>query len=129
MTPDAAGVQYEDAVVGGVKGVWCRPENARAGAAILYLHGGAYVLGTARAYRHLAGQVAAIANVAAFVADYRLAPENPFPAAVEDAQAVYRGLTEQGIKRIMIVGDSAGGGLALVLLSLTRAHAAAGVVF
>jgi acetyl esterase/lipase len=93
---------------------------------ILYLHGGAYVLGSAHAYRHLAGQVAARANAVAFAADYRLAPEDPFPAAVGDAVAAYRGLVESGARTIALVGDSAGGGLALAVLSITWAEAVAG---
>ncbi len=124
--PAAADVTYEKADIGGVSGFWCRPQTATPNAAILYLHGGAYVLGTANAYRHFAGQFASRTNTAAFVADYGLAPERPFPAGVNDAQAVYRGLVAQGIKKIVLVGDSAGGGLSLVLLTLVQADADAG---
>jgi acetyl esterase/lipase len=109
-----------------VRGIWCRPRTAAPGVVILYLHGGAYVLGSAHAYRHLAGQVAARTNATAFVADYRLAPEDPFPAALDDARAAYRGLVAAGARMIAIVGDSAGGGLALAVLSITRAEALAG---
>jgi acetyl esterase/lipase len=126
QTPDAPGVSYERGAVGGVRGIWCRPRITAPGVVILYLHGGAYVLGSAHAYRHLAGQVAARANAVTFVADYRLAPEAPFPAAVEDARAAYRGLVEVGALTIALVGDSAGGGLALAVLSITRAEALAG---
>jgi monoterpene epsilon-lactone hydrolase len=122
-TPAANGVTYEEEDVGGVAGWWCRPDDAIAGAAILYFHGGAYVVGSARAYRHFAGQVAARAKVCAFVPEYGLAPEHPFPAAVDDAQACYRGLVEKGFGKIALAGDSAGGGLALVLLSLLVAKA------
>jgi epsilon-lactone hydrolase len=113
-TPSAEGVTYESTVVGGVAGRWCHPADAVAGGAILYLHGGAYVVGSAQAYRHFAGQIASRARAPAFVADYGLAPERPFPAAVDDAEAAYRGLIAAGFSRIAIVGDSAGGGLALV---------------
>ena len=82
---------------------------------ILYLHGGAYVVGSARAYRQFAGQIASRANAPAFVTDYGLVPERPFPAAVGDAEAAYRGLASGGFSRIAFVGDSAGGGLALVV--------------
>jgi monoterpene epsilon-lactone hydrolase len=126
QTPDAPGVAYEPGAVGGGPGLWCRPRTAAPGVAILYLHGGAYVLGSAHAYRHLAGQVAARTNAVAFVADYRLAPEDPFPAALDDARAAYRGLVAAGARMIAIVGDSAGGGLALAVLSITRAEALAG---
>ena len=117
-TPSALGVRYEDGSAGGVPGVWCRPQAAPPETAILYLHGGAYVLGSARAYAHFGGQIAARANAATFVAEYRLAPEHPFPAAVDDALAAYRGLIEAGAGAIAIVGDSAGGGLALAMLSI-----------
>jgi epsilon-lactone hydrolase len=113
-TPAADNVTYEAAVLGGVPGWWCRPGDADPDTAILYLHGGAYVAGSAQAYRHFAGQIAARAEAPAFVADYGLAPERPFPAAVDDADAAYRGLALAGFSGIAIVGDSAGGGLALV---------------
>jgi acetyl esterase/lipase len=113
-TPAAAGVAYEAAKVGGVPGWWCRPAFVAADAAILYLHGGAYVVGPAQAYRHFVGQIAARAKAPAFVADYGLAPERPFPAAVDDADAAYRGLAAAGFSKTSIAGDSAGGGLALV---------------
>ncbi len=124
--PAAADVTYERADIGGVSGFWCRPQTATSDTAILYLHGGAYVLGSAYAYRHFAGQFASRTNTAAFVADYGLAPERPFPAGVNDAQAVHRGLVAQGINKIVLVGDSAGGGLSLVLLALVQADADAG---
>jgi monoterpene epsilon-lactone hydrolase len=126
QTPEAAGVRYEEGVVGGVRGIWCRPQSARPGVALQHLHGGGYVLGSPHAYRHFVGQIAARANASAFVAEYRLAPEHTFPAAVDDARAVYRGIAEQGTQRIVITGDSAGGGLALVLLAAAHAEAAAG---
>jgi epsilon-lactone hydrolase len=125
-TPAAPGVTYEEATVGGVRGTWCRPKNARPGVALLYLHGGGYVAGSAHAYRHLVGHIAARANAASFVPEYRLAPEYAFPAAVDDARAVYRDLVELGAQRIVTLGDSAGGGLALVLLSVAHADAVDG---
>jgi acetyl esterase/lipase len=123
QTPDAAGVTFETGIVGGISGVWCRPKDALLPAAILYLHGGAYIAGSAHAYRHLAGQIAARTAVAAFIPDYRLAPEHHFPAALDDTRAVYRGLIERGVRAIAIVGDSAGGGLALALLTIAQSEA------
>jgi epsilon-lactone hydrolase len=114
-TPAAEGVIYEAATVGGVPGWWCRPADVFAGGTILYFHGGAYVVGSARAYRHFAGQIAARAKAPVFVAEYGLAPERPYPAAVEDAEAAYRGLAMAGFRCIALAGDSAGGGLALVV--------------
>jgi acetyl esterase/lipase len=79
-TPAAAGVAYEAATVGGVPGWWCRRADVATDAAILYLHGGAYVVGSAQAYRHFVGQIAARTRAPAFVVDFGLAPERPFPA-------------------------------------------------
>lgn len=126
QTPDAPGVRYERGSAGGVPGAWCRPQDAAPGVMILYLHGGAHVFGSAYAYRHLAGQIAARANATAFVADFRRAPEDPFPAAVDDARAAYHGLGEAGARQIAIVGDSSGGGLALAVLAITQGEARAG---
>nr|WP_197478328.1 alpha/beta hydrolase [Luteibacter rhizovicinus] len=127
QVPAASHVIYEAAIIGGVPGWWCRPPDPLERTGILYFHGGGYVVGAARAYRHFVGQVAARANVSAFIPDYRLAPEHPFPAAVEDAQSVYEGLVAEGLVDIALMGDSAGGGLALVLLSLAAARARAGL--
>lgn len=117
QTPLADRVDYEAETVGGVPGWWCRPKNAPSNAVILYLHGGGYVIGSASAYRHPVGQIAAKARFSAFALDYRLAPEHPFPAAFDDAVAGYDSLVSQGFTRIAIAGDSAGGGLALALAS------------
>ena len=117
QVPPADAVDYSESSVGGVPGVWCTPTAHRATGALLYLHGGGFIYGSARAYRHLVGQIAVRAGVPAFVADYRLAPEHQFPAALDDARAAYRALAEQfGAGRVAVIGDSAGGGLALSLL-------------
>ncbi len=111
-----ASVVYEADRVGGVSGWWCRPEGARPNQVVMHLHGGWFHFGSAQAFRHLAGHIAASAGVAVFVPDYRLAPENQFPAAVEDVRACYMGLVERGFSKVAITGDSAGGNLALELL-------------
>jgi len=121
-----AGVVYEAARVGGVSGWWCRPEAARPGQAVMHIHGGWFNWGSAQALRHLAGHIAARAGAAAFVPDYRLAPEHPFPSATEDVRACYFGLVEQGFSKIAITGDSAGGTLALGLLVHLAANSASG---
>ena len=120
-TPAAADVRVQAATVGGIAGFWCRPENARPGARVLFSHGGGYVLGSAHAFTSLAGQLAARTGADTFVPDYRLAPEHPFPAAIDDALGAYRGLVAQRTERIVLAGDSAGGGLALSLLSILAA--------
>jgi len=117
------GVTFESATVGGVPGVWAHPASRRSDEAILHLHGGWFHAGSAKAYRHLVGHIAKRAGTSAFIPDYRLAPEHPFPAAVDDALATYRGMNESGIGRIAITGDSAGGNLALVLASNVAAKA------
>lgn len=119
----ADGVQCEPAVVGGVPGLWCQPTHARSGVAVLFLHGGGYVMGSAQAYANFAGHFAQRLQAAVFVADYRLGPEHPFPAAVHDAQAAYQGLLAQGAEQLVVIGDSAGGGLSLSLLSLLQSEA------
>jgi acetyl esterase/lipase len=113
-TPDAPDVAYEEGKVGGVAGWWCLPKGLDKSAVILYLHGGAYIFGSAKAYRNFAGQIASHAGAAAFVVDYRLAPEHTFPAAVDDSIAAFQGLSHDFVS-IAVVGDSAGGGLALAL--------------
>ena len=115
-TPASPQVRYRRDVVGGAPGWWCEPPDATPGARLLYLHGGCYVVGSAEALRNFAGQFAVRIRAKAFVPDYRLAPENPFPAAVDDALAVYQGLAEDA-ERIVVAGDSAGGGLTLALLA------------
>jgi len=126
QTTDAAGIAYATGDVAGVSGVWCRPAQPRADAAILYVHGGAYIAGSAHAFRHQAGQLAARTSVPVFVPEYRLAPEHAFPAAVDDVKAVYRALSRH-YPSMALAGDSAGGGLALVVFAFARARAASGV--
>ena len=101
---------------------WLRPPSAEAGRVVLYLHGGGYVIGSPRSHRHLAAAIAGAAGASAVVLDYRRAPEDPFPAAVDDAVACYRWLLEQGTspERIVIAGDSAGGGLTVATLVALR---------
>jgi len=108
-------VTFETGALGGIPGIWALPANGRTDEAIVHLHGGWFNLGTAKAYRHLVGQIAARAGARAFIPDYRLAPEHPFPAATDDALACYRGLAGSGVRRVALTGDSAGGNLALGL--------------
>lgn len=94
---------------------WIRPSGDAPRACILYFHGGGYVMGSARSHRAIVSKFVERSGLSACVFDYRLAPEHPFPAAVEDALAVYRALLKTGSPedRIVFAGDSAGGGLAL----------------
>ena len=116
-------VTFEADTVGGISGLWAKPARPQKGAAIIHVHGGWFNFGTARAYRNFVGHIASRAGADAFIPEYRLAPEHLFPAAVTDVEACYRGLVDKGINKIAVVGDSAGGNLALVLLSIACAQA------
>ena len=111
-------VTFEADTIGGIAGWWARPARSQKGVAILHAHGGWFNFGSAHAYRNLVGRIASTAGADAFIPDYRLAPEHLFPAAIMDVEACYRGLVDKGIKKIAVTGDSAGGNLALVLLSI-----------
>jgi acetyl esterase/lipase len=101
--------------------------GAAGDSALLYLHGGGYIIGNAQGYRVLAADLGRAAGMTVFAVDYRLAPEHPFPAAVEDAVAAYQALIARGFDpaRIVLAGDSAGGGLALAALVALRDRGAA----
>lgn len=116
QTPMAPGVRAEEVTQGPVHGWWLHPANAPAHRAILFLHGGAYMLGSARGYRGFASQVAARTGIATFIVDYPLAPAYPFPAAVDATLAARRWLAGQDIAELALIGDSAGGALALTCL-------------
>ncbi|MCO4812306.1 MAG: alpha/beta hydrolase [Gammaproteobacteria bacterium] len=118
----AMGVAVEQTQIAGVNVDWLRPKNAREDKVLLYLHGGAYVIGSPRTHRQLVSHTARAAGVVAVLPDYRLAPEHPFPAAIDDAVAVYNGLLASGFKPedIIISGDSAGGGLSVATLLQLR---------
>ena len=122
------GVTFKAAVVGGISGWWAKVARVPKGAAIMYIHGGWFHWGTAQAYRNFVGHVALSAGTDTFIPEYRLAPENPFPAAVRDLEACYRGLVDMGITKIALTGDSAGGNLTLVLLSITSARVSGNAV-
>lgn len=124
MFPIPAGARCTPAEAGGVRGEWVEMPESRGDRVVLYLHGGGYVIGSLNTHRSLVARIARDAQARCFSLDYRLAPENPYPAAVEDAVAAYRGLVASGTPpaRIVVAGDSAGGGLTLAtLLSLRDA--------
>ncbi|MDM8167282.1 alpha/beta hydrolase [Roseovarius sp.] len=112
------GTRYERGVLGGVPVQWARAKGVRreAGPLMLHLHGGGYVFGSSTTHRAMLGRLSALAGLPACLPDYRLAPEHPFPAAVEDALAVYRAV-EDWPGGVVIGGDSAGGGLALAVVA------------
>jgi epsilon-lactone hydrolase len=127
---DARGRQYELAddvvvepvVIDGVRAEWTSTPGVDRCQAILYLHGGGYVIGSLDSHRHVAAEAGRAAQARTLALDYRLAPEHPFPAAVEDALAGYRFLLAEGVQpdAIAIAGDSAGGGLVVAAMMAIR---------
>jgi acetyl esterase/lipase len=115
-------IQSAAVTAGGVPGEWVSVPSADEGRVVLYLHGGGYVLGSPTTHRDLAGRLARAAGARSLLIDYRLAPEHPFPAAVEDAVAAYQWLLGQGTSpsAIAVAGDSAGGGLTAATLVAIR---------
>lgn len=120
--PVAPDVKCESAKAGSVAAEWVTAPGADAARAILYLHGGGYVIGSINTHRSLAGRLSRAAKARVLVIDYRLAPENPFPAAVDDSVEAYRWMLSSGLKpgRIAVAGDSAGGGLTVATLVAIR---------
>jgi acetyl esterase/lipase len=114
----APGVRRRDANVEDLHCEWLVPEKCDEAPAILYLHGGIYMVGSATTHRRLVSYIARSAGMRALIPNYRLAPEHPFPAAIEDATLIYQKMLEKGIppEQIAIGGDSAGGGLAMATL-------------
>jgi len=117
-----ADVRREEVDAGGVPGEWITTPEATDERVILYLHGGSYTIGSAKTHRELISRLSRVASARAFAINYRLAPEHPFPAAVEDATTAYRWLLKNGVEpgRIVIAGDSAGGGLTVAALVALR---------
>jgi monoterpene epsilon-lactone hydrolase len=105
-----------------LKGEWIEPGKATTDRCILYLHGGAYIAMSPVTHRSLTSRLASWSGARLFALDYRLAPEHRFPAALDDAVAAYRALIAAGTasSRIVVAGDSAGGGLTLALLLALR---------
>jgi epsilon-lactone hydrolase len=118
----AADVAIEPATANGVAAEWTVTPQAARDAALLFLHGGGYVIGSLDSHRHLVAEAGRAAGIAGLALDYRLAPEHPFPAAVDDALAGYRFLLGRGVRpgRVAIAGDSAGGGLVVAAMLAIR---------
>jgi monoterpene epsilon-lactone hydrolase len=118
----ARDVKCEAVSAGGVPAEWIVPPEAAEDRVILYLHGGGYVMGSINTHRAMIARIARASHAKALALDYRMAPEYPFPAAVDDACAAYRWLIAEEYKpgRIVIAGDSAGGGLTLATLLALR---------
>lgn len=133
-SPLSDSVDLEEVDGEDVRGWWVRPKSAKLGRAILFLHGGGYVVGSARAYRGFVSQIVSRTQIPVLVIDYPLAPEARLPAAPDAAVRAWQWLVAQGFEQIAIIGDSAGGGLTLVTLAqlIRKPHGPkpiAGVVF
>jgi acetyl esterase/lipase len=120
--PPAADALFERVDVSGVPAEWVSIKRGKQQPVILYFHGGGYCIGSAGTHRDLVSRLCRVAGGRALSVDYRLAPENPHPAAVQDGVAAYRWLRKQGVlaKSIVVAGDSAGGGLTLATLLALR---------
>ena len=120
MTSEPEGVAYEEAYT--VDGLWATPQSWNGESAIMYLYGGGYVISSPHARRKLAGHLANASGARALVPRYHLAPERPFPSAVEDAANDYRWLLEEGYRpeRVIIAGDSSAGGLTVATMLKLR---------
>lgn len=116
------GLEVEARELAGRPCEWLRNPGHRGEHVLLYLHGGGYVMGSCASHRGLASRLALACGLAAVVPAYRLAPEHPFPAGLDDAVAVYHALLASGLdaRRIVLGGDSAGGGLTLATLLALR---------
>ena len=117
-----AGVTGTPVSAGGVPAEWIAAEGAQTDRVVLYLHGGGYVAGSIDSHRNLTGHLAQAMGCRVLALHYRLAPEHPHPAPVQDAVAAYRWLLKEGIaaEHLMIAGDSAGAGLTLATLLALR---------
>ncbi len=120
--PVADGVTVASAKVAEVPVEWITAPNASEDAVLLFLHGGGYVIGSPDSHRHLVANLSEETGLQGLLVDYRLAPEDPFPAAVEDAISVYAALLTHGFEaeEIVVAGDSAGGGLVIAMMLAIR---------
>jgi monoterpene epsilon-lactone hydrolase len=122
-TAEPHDVAYREVDAGGVPAMWCLPRDSAMDRAIIWTHGGGYVVGSMHSHRKVAGHLAKAVGVPVLVLDYRRAPEHPHPAPVEDAVAAYRWLVgDEGIapEHIATTGDSAGGGLCTAMVLALR---------
>ena len=124
LFPAPDGTSHEETTISGVYCEWVSTESSRPkdeGPLILYLHGGGYVAGNPASHRHMVSRLCTAAQGQALVVDYPLAPENPFPAQIEASLKVYEHLVQNSDPaKLVIVGDSAGGGLAIATLVAAR---------
>ena len=118
LFPLASDIQCQPVDADGVSAEWVTAPEATDNRVILYLHGGGYVMGSIRTHREMVSHISRVAKARVLLIDYRLAPEHPFPAAVEDSKTAFQWLLKQGFapNRIALAGESAGGGLTIATL-------------
>jgi epsilon-lactone hydrolase len=124
VTAEPEEVTYSSTTIGGVPGITVIPLGADPSQVLLVLHGGGFALGSSASHRKLAGHIAKACRATAFVADFRLAPEHPYPAQLDDASSIIDALIEQGIsaENITPVGDSAGASIAIATVLRRMRH-------
>lgn len=122
LSSEPEGVQFREATIAGVPGVWATPENADQSRVVLCCHGGGFVVGSSKSHRKMYGHLARALGCPTFTLDYTRAPENPHPGIVEEAVAVYGKLLEQGFEpqHVGTTGDSAGGNLCTSMILYAR---------
>jgi epsilon-lactone hydrolase len=122
VTPVAADIRFTAVDAGGVAAEWSIAPGSDASRVLIFFHGGGYCSGSLRSHRRMASEAGRAAAARTLAVDYRLAPENPFPAAIDDALSAWRFLRGQGVaaSHIAVSGDSAGGGLAAALINRLR---------
>jgi monoterpene epsilon-lactone hydrolase len=120
--PLPADVLVQPVDVGGISGAWLDISGHPSDAVLYFLHGGGYVSGSIKTHQEMVSRICRVAGCRGFLIDYRLAPEHPFPAAVDDAVAAYRWVLDEGVapSHMVIGGASAGGGLVLATLVALR---------
>lgn len=122
MLPPAEDMTFVPVDAAGVPAEWSTADVAESGRVVIYFHGGGYVMGSVASHRNLVAHIARRSGARVLNVDYRLGPEHPFPAAVDDAITAYRFVLESGVPaaKVAIAGDSAGGGLTAACLVALR---------
>ena len=122
QNPAPAGITFEDVVIGGIPGQLATPDVLRTDAVVVYIHGGAYIVGEPAGYHGIGGNLAKTMGAKVFLPDYRLAPEHPFPAPIDDTLRFYKGLLDEGYpaKKIVFAGESAGGAMTVTVMVAAR---------
>ena len=122
QNPAPAGITFEHVVIGGIPGQVASPDVLKTDAIVVYIHGGAYIVGGPDGYHGISGNLAKMLGAKVFLPDYRLAPEHPFPTAIDDTLRFYKGLLDAGhpASRIVFAGESAGGAMTVTAMVAAR---------